>query len=137
MPYDVGRLLVPGTPVLMSTSAYVLVVDDDPSIRALTRSVLEDAGFEVRTASDGEIALDMVSASPPCLVILDLQMPVMDGRAFFRALRAAGHTMPVLLLSAYGADLARLELGAQAALAKPFDIDELLVRAQGLVQLSA
>jgi len=121
----------------MLSSEYVLVVDDDASIRALTISVLEDAGFAVREAPNGAAAMAVVEAGAPNLVILDLQMPVMDGRAFFRALRAAGHAMPVLLLSAHGVDSAMAELGAQGAIAKPFDIDDLLDRAQGLVQLSA
>jgi two-component system response regulator MprA len=121
----------------MLSSEYVLVVDDDASIRALTVSVLEDAGFAVREAPSGAAAMAVVDAGAPCLVILDLQMPVMDGRAFFKALRAAGHAMPVLLVSAYGAETARTELGADGSIAKPFDIDELVDRAQGLVQLSA
>jgi DNA-binding response OmpR family regulator len=125
-----------GAPML--SSEYILVVDDDASIRALTISVLEDAGFAVREARNGSAAMAVVEAGPPpCLVILDLQMPVMDGRAFFRALRAAGHAMPVLVVSAYGADAARIELGADASIGKPFDIDDLLGRAQDLLQLTA
>jgi two-component system response regulator MprA len=122
----------------MTTAAgYILVVDDDASIRQLTRSVFQDEGYDVRVAPDGKAALTIVEQEAPRLVVLDLQMPIMDGRTFFRALRAAGYRAPVLLLSAYGAESAMAELGADDAIEKPYDIDELLDRAQTLLRRSA
>jgi two-component system response regulator MprA len=121
----------------LTTSGYILVVDDDASIRQLTMSVFQDEGYEVRVASDGRVALSIVQNEAPRLVVLDLQMPIMDGRTFFRALRAEGYSAPVLLLSAYGAEKAKAELGADDAIEKPYDIDELLGRAQALLQRTA
>ena len=75
----------------------------------------------VETATDGIDGLEQVEAGKIDLVILDLQMPRMDGRTFLREIRARGYDMPVLILSAYGADGARDELQAEAAIGKPFD----------------
>jgi DNA-binding response OmpR family regulator len=121
----------------MTSAGYILVVDDDASIRQLTSAVFQDEGYVVRVAPDGRAALSLVEAETPRLVVLDLQMPVMDGRTFFRALRAGGYASPVLLLSAYGAESAMQELGADDAIEKPYDIDELLERAEALLQRSA
>lgn len=104
----------------------VLIVDDDPRIMSLVRLTLLDEGHRVRTAHDGVEGMAEVEAEPPDAIVLDLEMPVMDGRAFFRALRSAGNDSPVLVLSAYGAHQARRELGAEAALDKPFEPQELL-----------
>ena len=112
---------------------YVLLVDDDDAVRRMTSLVLRAEGLEVRTAAEGASALVLVEEEEPALVILDLHMPVMDGRAFYRALRAGGHQVPVLLLSAESVHTARTELGADAALAKPFDIDELVTQAHTLM----
>ncbi|HXU73942.1 MAG TPA: response regulator [Polyangia bacterium] len=57
----------------------VLVVDDDPDIRESLRTLLEDEGFVVRSAADGAEAVAMMEAEPPCFVVLDLMMPIMDG----------------------------------------------------------
>ena len=57
----------------------VLVVDDDPDIRESLATLLVDEGFRVRTAADGAEAVSMMTAEPPCFVILDLMMPIMDG----------------------------------------------------------
>ncbi len=78
-------------------------------------------------------ALTEVPEHKPEVIILDLEMPVMNGRAFYRALRAEGHQVPVLILSAYGAQAARTELGAEAAVDKPFEPEELVERASALI----
>jgi DNA-binding response OmpR family regulator len=69
----------------------------------------------------------------PDLITLDLKMPGMGGQEFLRRLRAAGLTVPVLVISAYGAHEARDELGADGALSKPFEIDELVEHVRGLL----
>ena len=106
--------------------ARVLVVDDDVKIRTFIGLLFRDAGHAVQGAANGAEALAVIESDPPDVMILDLQMPVMDGREFMRQIRGAGNTTPVLLLSAYGVQRARQELGANDALSKPFDIDELV-----------
>ena len=104
----------------------ILVLDDDAGIRRMVEMVLESEGFEVLGASDGRVALGLVEQARFDLIVVDLQMPVMDGRTFYRELRQAGYQMPVIVLSAYGARVAAVELGAEAGMGKPFDIDDLI-----------
>ena len=105
--------------------AEVLVVDDDAEIAVLLQAVLEDEGFHVTLARNGEVALSRVREMRFNVIVLDLSMPVMDGRTFYRELRALPDPTPVLLLSAHDPVSAQSELGADDALAKPFDMDEL------------
>ena len=105
----------------------VLVVDDQEAIRATLRTALDDEGFTVETAANGKEALDILERWQPCVILLDLMMPVMDGWAFREEQRRAGSTVPVVLLSAAG----RLEeheraLGAAAVISKPFDLDRVI-----------
>lgn len=104
----------------------VLVVDDDAAILRLVSLALVSEGFEVVVAQDGVEGLDQIDANEIDVVVLDLQMPRMDGRAMYHEMRSRGCTLPVLILSAYGAERARRELGAEAAMSKPFDVDELI-----------
>jgi DNA-binding response OmpR family regulator len=108
------------------TTHRILVLDDDRSLLRAIRLSLLIEDFEVETGTDGVAGLDLVAASDYDLVVLDLQMPRMDGRTFFRELRGRGYGMPVLILSAFGADEARDELKAEGAIAKPFDPDNLV-----------
>ncbi len=80
----------------------ILVVDDVADIRDLASTVLRAEGFEVREAADGEEALAILAAMPekPCLVLLDLMMPVMDGRTFMERLGEQGSQIPVVVISA-------------------------------------
>lgn len=103
----------------------VLVVDDDAGLRGLARAVLSEE-YDVRTAEHGAEALSALNDDPVDVIVLDLQMPVLDGRGFFRALRAQGDTTPVLLASSYGVSAAKRQLGAEAAIEKPFGPDTLL-----------
>jgi len=104
----------------------ILVLDDDPSLLRAIRLTLVLEGFEVETAADGVLGLEQLAKNDFSLIVLDLQMPRMDGRTFFQELRGLGHEMPVLILSAFGAEVARQELGADGAIAKPFDPDDLV-----------
>jgi two-component system response regulator QseB len=118
----------------------VLLVDDDPVIRRLVSLTLADEGYEVHTAAHGEQGLAMLDRGPedlPDLIVLDLEMPVLDGRAFYQGLLDRGLEIPVLVLSAFGAHAARRELGAQASLDKPFDPFELVRRIRALVPFSS
>jgi len=104
----------------------VLVLDDDEALLRLLRLTLASEGFEVVTATNGLDGLDKAQNEDPDVILLDLEMPVMDGRTFFRRLRSQGDQTPVLILSAYGAKAAQRELEAEASLDKPFDSDELM-----------
>ena len=105
----------------------VLVVEDDRSLARLIEALLESAGYRVRSAADGQSALDAVRARRPALVLLDLSLPRLDGWEVLARLRAEADPPPVVLLTGHArlADRAASE-GAAAALLKPFDVDELL-----------
>jgi DNA-binding response OmpR family regulator len=105
----------------------VLVVDDDEATRAAERAVLAEDGFRVTEARDGEEALRAISSDPPALVVLDIQMPGVDGPSFARELRMALRRVPLVILT--GADDPKHEAdrcNAEAFLRKPFDGPELL-----------
>jgi two-component system, OmpR family, response regulator VicR len=102
----------------------VLIVDDDPGIARLLRITLQLDGHLIITARDGREALALYEAERPDIIVLDLQMPVMDGRQFFRAIDSPTRP-PVIILSAYGAAGAQDELGAEGALPKPFEPNDL------------
>jgi DNA-binding response OmpR family regulator len=120
----------------------ILVVDDDVKITRLVRTYLERDGFEVITASDGAAALEAIERHAPALVVLDLMLPEVDGRAVIRAVRSDGalHATPILVLSARGSTIDRiagLEDGADDYLAKPFSPGELVVRVKAILRRSA
>ena len=121
----------------MAPRERILVVDDDANIRSTIALVLDEEGYEVVQAKDGREALTIVGpAEPaePAAIILDLNMPVMDGATFYREMRARGMQIPVLILSAVNAVRVGNELGANAALNKPFDIDVLVSTLSRIVQ---
>jgi two-component system response regulator MprA len=104
----------------------VLVVDDEPQVRATVREALALEGFDVLEAANGVEALARMKDTPPDAIVLDLWMPVMDGWAFRRAQLEAAPGIPVVVLSALDLGRERLaELRASAVLGKPFDLDEL------------
>jgi CheY-like chemotaxis protein len=113
--------------------ANVLVIDDDPSVVRLISLLLLSDGHSVKRANNGRVGLDSLHEAYPDLIVLDLQMPELDGRAFYRLAREDGYKGPVLLLSAFGAQQAREELGANASLAKPFEPDVLLNTVSNLI----
>src|SRR6185295_6534557 len=111
----------------MARGTTVLVVDDDPSIRDFVEAALEDEGYGVLSAGDGEAALALVEHRP-CAVLLDMRMPVLDGWGFAEAYRdQPGARAPIIVMTAAenAADWAE-EIGAAAVLAKPFRLDDLL-----------
>jgi DNA-binding response OmpR family regulator len=123
-------------------TAPILVVDDDAKIVRLVRTYLERDGFSVVTASDGPAALDAIETHAPALVVLDLMLPELDGRAVIRAVRRdeeAGRT-PILVLSARSSTIDRiagLEDGADDYLPKPFSPAELVLRVKSILRRSA
>jgi two-component system response regulator MprA len=107
----------------------VLVVDDDPDVRDSLARALRLSGYAVTTAVHGADALDAVARSPVDLIVLDVQMPVVDGFDACRMLRARGDATPVLVLTARAAvddRVTGLEVGADDYLVKPFALRELL-----------
>jgi DNA-binding response OmpR family regulator len=115
----------------------ILLVDDEPSITEHLSAFLERAGYKVQCASNGKQALEAVAKDPPELVILDVLMPEMDGRAVLRTLRSQGNHIPVILLTQVGEAGERamaLEEGADDYLNKPFDPRELLARVRAVLR---
>jgi two-component system, OmpR family, alkaline phosphatase synthesis response regulator PhoP len=117
----------------------ILVVDDDAKIVRLVRTYLERDGFSVVTAGDGPAALDAIERHRPSLVVLDLMLPELDGRAVIRAVRSddEGAATPILVLSARGSTLDRiagLEDGADDYLPKPFSPAELVLRVKSILR---
>ena len=111
--------------------ASILVVDDDASVRALLRDLLECEGHEVRLAADGFAALRAVSAARPDCVVLDLMMPGMDGHDVLARLRAldGGASLPVVMLTAAADDAHAWRAwsgGVDLFVGKPFDTEVLL-----------
>jgi DNA-binding response OmpR family regulator len=99
----------------------------------MVRLALISEGYEVSTAPDGVAGLDLLQRGGFDLVILDLQMPLMDGRQMYAEMQRLGYEVPVLVLSAYGAEAARAELQAAGSLAKPFDTAVLSQRIRDLL----
>ena len=111
----------------MGKDVHVLVVDDQEAIRDTLQVALDDEGFTVECASNGREALDILERWTPCVILLDLMMPVMDGWAFCEEQRRTGNLTPVVLLSAAGGlEDEQRALGAAAVIAKPFDIDRVI-----------
>jgi DNA-binding response OmpR family regulator len=116
--------------------ATVLVVDDDPKIVRLVRASLQPAGFEVLSAGDGEAGIAMVEAERPDLVILDRNMPRLDGLSACTRIRELSD-VPVLMLTALSTEtdrVAGLEGGADDYVVKPFSPIELLARVRALLR---
>ena len=115
----------------------VVVAEDDPSVRNAVERVLELEGYQVKTANDGNAALDLIVSSKPQVVVMDVMMPFADGLTVTRELRHRGNRTPVLLLTArheVGDRVAGLDAGADDYLVKPFAVDELLARVRALLR---
>jgi two-component system, OmpR family, response regulator MprA len=118
----------------------VLVVDDDAAVRDSLARTLRFEGYQVDTACDGKQAVDAVHADELDAMILDVSMPVLDGLATCRRLRADGVFVPVLMLTArdsVGDRVAGLDAGADDYLVKPFALQELLARLRAALRRSA
>jgi two-component system, OmpR family, KDP operon response regulator KdpE len=114
----------------------VLVVDDEPQILRVMRASLPARGYEVRTATNGQEALDEMHKEMPDLVILDLVMPEMSGLEVCRRLREFSQ-VPIIVLSAKGSErdkVAALDAGADDYVTKPFGMDELLARLRAVLR---
>src|SRR6188768_1903506 len=117
----------------------VLVIEDEADVVDLLRYNLSRAGFQVLIATDGLQGLEMARKNRPHIVVLDLMLPGMDGRAVCKALKKDPEMaeMPVVMLTAKGEPEERvhgLEIGADDYVTKPFSPRELVLRLQGLLR---
>ena len=118
-------------------SKKVLVVDDEQSILTLLQYNLEQAGFEVITAADGEEAISMAEAENPNLIVLDLMLPKLDGIEVCKLLRQRKMNVPILMLTAKDDELDKilgLELGADDYMTKPFSPREVVARVKAILR---
>lgn len=122
---------------VQETPARILVVEDDQGVRESLAVVLQVQSYEVRGVDHGELALESHRDFDPELVILDLNLPGIDGLETCRRLRAAGFRGPILMLTArheVSDRVAGLDAGADDYLPKPFALDELLARVRALLR---
>lgn len=115
----------------------ILVVDDDQAVRESLRRALVLEGYDVELAEDGTAALRSLTQSAPDAIVLDLQMPDVDGLEVCRRLRTLGDATPVLMLTArdaIGDRVEGLDAGADDYLVKPFDLAELFARLRALLR---
>ena len=115
----------------------ILVVDDDKNIRRLYRAVLEDAGYGVHTAANGEEALAVMDREFIDLVVLDVMMPKMDGYEFTRTLRENRNELPILMVSAKQLPQDKKKgflVGTDDYMTKPIDEEEMLLRIRALLR---
>jgi DNA-binding response OmpR family regulator len=123
----------------MDVKPLIQIIDDNPTFTAAIRNVLEIEGYRVRVDYEGVSGLTFASLLAPDLVILDLVLPDIDGYEVLKALRAAGRTMPVLILSARSDEAEKvlgLKTGADDFVTKPFSLMELLARIVALLRRS-
>ena len=119
----------------------ILLADDDAAVRDGIGRLLRFEGYETLLAGDGRVALDLLGAaeSAPDLVLMDVEMPGLDGLAATRRIRASGSTVPILMITgrnAVGDRIVALDNGADGYLAKPFANEELLARVRALLRRS-
>ena len=112
----------------MGPNARVLVVDDEPAIRALVTKIVERAGFTVDSARDGAEAIDKLEALHYCVLVVDLMMPNVDGYELIDYVRRRGGRKPAIIVISAGDSAALRQLDGSmvhSILRKPFDIDVL------------
>ena len=116
-----------------------MIIDDEAGVRELLGDALKLAGFETVTAADAMVAQTLLRSTKPDLLIVDINMPLMDGFEFIERIRSNGDNTPALMLSARGdrADVTRgLTLGADDYVTKPFGLEELVLRIKAILRRS-
>lgn len=124
------------TEITASTANHIVVIDDDPGVRALLQDCLELDGFVVRPAANGADGLDLLMNRQPSCVVLDVMMPQLNGHSVLRLLRERhGFNLPVIMLTAASDDDQAWQAwsgGVDCFMAKPFDMGDLLHRVRAL-----
>lgn len=123
----------------MNRNPHILIVDDNQEILSLVGRILEKDSYRVSTAADGRQMRQRLRDNVIDLIILDLMLPVEDGLALCRDLRAKSSTIPIIILTAKGDEIDRvlgLEMGADDYVAKPFSGRELLARIKAVLRRS-
>jgi urea transport system substrate-binding protein len=117
----------PGERVQAERAGPILIVEDDPDILSSVADILDFEGYEVVTATDGTLGLEMLETSEPTLILLDMRMPGLNGWDFARIMKERGHDVPMLVMTA-AQDARRWaeEIGAVGYIPKPFHIIDLL-----------
>ena len=116
---------------------HILVVDDDKNTRMYLQAVMENAGYTVSTAEDGEDALNVMDREHIDLVVLDVMMPKMDGYEFTKALRESDNNLPILMVSAKQLPVDKhkgFAVGTDDYITKPIDDEEMLFRIKALLR---
>lgn len=119
------------------TKESILVVEDNRDLVNLLEINLEDAGYEVHAAMDGEKAVEMFRSADPSLILLDVMLPKMDGFDVCKAIRFENKQVPILMLTAKSEEVDKvlgLEIGADDYMTKPFSIRELLARVKAILR---
>lgn len=131
-----GVVMELSTTDTLNRVALVLVVEDEPEIGEILEGYLRRDGFHTERAADGHQALNLLRAAQPDLVLLDIQLPEMDGLEVLRRIRSNGNT-PVILVTARTEDLDKLlglELGADDYVTKPFSPREVVARVKAVLR---
>jgi CheY-like chemotaxis protein len=120
----------------MCLSRRVLVVEDTTVVRTLLEAVLTDEGYRVYTAANGAVALGALEVADPCVILLDLRMPVMDGLAFAQAYRqSADANALIIVMTAERRRDEIAEIAPVEVVLKPFDTEALLLTVEHWVQV--
>ena len=120
-----------------ASNSYIAIVDDDAAIRSALGRALRMENYDVELFEDGVGALKSIQLRAPDAIVLDLQLPDIDGLEICRRIRRSGDTTPILMLTARDAvndRVAGLDVGADDYLVKPFDLAELLARLRALLR---
>ncbi len=120
-----------------SSNSYIAIVDDDAAIRSALGRALRMENYDVELFEDGVSALRSIQLRAPDAIVLDLQLPDIDGLEICRRIRRSGDSTPILMLTARDAvndRVAGLDVGADDYLVKPFDLAELLARLRALLR---
>jgi DNA-binding response OmpR family regulator len=115
----------------------VLIIEDDEAMSVALRDGFEYEGYAVTVATDGEAGLALATSATPDLIVLDVMLPKMTGLDVCKRLRADGHAVPIIMLTARGQEIDKvlgLKLGADDYVTKPFGFMELMARAEAVLR---